>query len=310
MHLTSTSPLVLDVELARSVQEAALDPAVHHLPAACLNCSTLVPDRFCGHCGQDAHHTHRLTLAHMLHEIPHSIWHVDKGILYSLWNMLIRPGATIRSYLAGQRKYHFPPLSLLLLVTGIYAFISSVLHIDMLPPRDPALPEAVWQAQKTGVAFLSKYISWIYVGLVPLIAAVARLFLRRGGYNYAECLVMAAFITAVCNALTLLSLPVSYLYSGTPYITKVGYLVSLVSFGYATWAYSSMLAHTGLRLAGRLLRGLFPFVLGIFVPSMLVGIVGAGLQLNTLKKEAAQQRLTTQHATSAPAPLPSAAPKH
>ena len=93
MHPTSTSPLVLDVKLACSVQEAALDPAVHHLPAACLNCSTLVPDRFCGHCGQDAHHTHRLPLAHMLHEIPHSIWHVDKGILYSIWNILIRPGS-------------------------------------------------------------------------------------------------------------------------------------------------------------------------------------------------------------------------
>jgi hypothetical protein len=306
MHPTSTSPIVVDAKLARSVHEAALDTAVHHVPAACLNCSTLVPDRFCGHCGQDAHHTHRLTLAHMLHEIPHSIWHVDKGILYSLWNILIHPGSTIRGYLAGQRKYHFPPLSLLLLVTGIYAFISSVLHIDTLPPRDPALPEAVWQAQKSSFAFMSKYMSWIYVGLVPLIAAFARLFLRRGGYNYAECLVIAAFITAVCNALTLFSLPVSYVYSGTPYITKVGLVVSLVSFGYATWAYSSMLAHTGLSLVGRLLRGLFPFVLGIIVPSMLVGvgIVGAGLQLNTLKKEAAQQRLKTQPATSAPAPVP------
>ncbi|WP_086597258.1 DUF3667 domain-containing protein [Hymenobacter crusticola] len=308
MHSTTTPSIVLDSQLARSVHEAALGPAVHHVPAACLNCSTLVPDRFCGHCGQDAHHTHRLTMGHMLHEIPHSIWHVDKGILYSIWNILIRPGSTIRSYLAGQRKYHFPPLSLLLLVTGSYAFISAVLHIDMLPPRDPAIPEAVWQAQKSSVAFVAKYMSWVYVGLVPVIAAVARLFLRRGGYNYAECLVIAAFITAVCNALTLFSLPVSYLYSGTSYITKVGALMSLVSFGYATWAYSAMLAHTGLSLAGRLIRGLFPFVLGIIVPSLLIGIVGASLQLNTLKKEAEQQRLQTQHATSAPAPA--AAPKH
>ncbi|MFD2785543.1 DUF3667 domain-containing protein [Hymenobacter rubripertinctus] len=238
----------------------------------------------------------------MLHDIPHSIWHVDKGILYTLKNMLLRPGPTIREYLAGQRKYHFPPLSLLLLVTGLYAFISSVLHIDLMPPRDPAVPEAVWQAQKSGIEFIAKYMSWVYVGLVPIIAAFARLFLRRGGYNYAECLVIAALITAVCNSLTLFFLPVSYFYSGTIYITKVGAIASLISFGYATWAYSSMLAHTGLSLAGRLIRGFLPFVLGIIVPSMLVGIVGAGLRGNAIKKEVEQQRLQKQQTKSVPAP--------
>lgn len=308
MQTTSTSTIALDSKLARSVHSATLDTSAHHAAAICLNCSAPVPNRFCGHCGQDAHHTHRLTMAHMLHEIPHSIWHVDKGIVYSIWNILTRPGTTIRSYLAGQRKYHFPPLSLLLLVTGIYAFISSALHIDLLPPRDPAVPEALWQAQKSGVEFIAKYMSWVYVGLVPVIAAFARLFLRRGGYNYAECLVIAAFITAVCNSLTLLFLPVSYIYSGTIYITKVGYMVSLLSFGYATWAYSSMLAHTGLSLAGRLLRGFFPFVLGILVPSIFVGIVAAGLKLSAIKKDVEQQQLQKQQAKSAPAPAHSAAP--
>lgn len=211
----------------------------------------------------------------------------------------MRPGPTIREYLAGQRKYHFPPLSLLLLVTGLYAFISSVLHIDLMPPRDPAVPEVIWQAQKSSIEFMAKYMSWVYVGLVPIIAGFARLFLRRGGYNYAECLVIAAFITAVCNFLTLFFLPVSYFYSGTIYITKVGAIVSLISFGYATWAYSSMLAHTGLSLAGRLIRGFLPFVLGIIVPSMLVGIVGAGM----IKKDVEQQqRLQKQQVKSAPAP--------
>ncbi|TGD79817.1 DUF3667 domain-containing protein [Hymenobacter wooponensis] len=300
--MEATSTLAIDLALAQSSHGAAGSHAPEHGPATCLNCGTLVPERFCGHCGQDAHHTHRLTMAYMLHEVPHSIWHVDKGIFYSIWSIFTRPGSTIRSYLAGQRKYHFPPLSLLLLVTGIYAFISSTLHIDLLPPRDPAIPEAIWQAQKAGVEFVAKYMSWVYVGLVPVIAAFARLFLRRGGYNYAECLVIAAFITAVCNSITLFSLPVSYFYSGTIYITKVGYTVSLISLSYATWAYGSMLAHTGLSLAGRLIRGFFPFVLGIIVPSMLVGMIGAGLKLSTIKKEMEQQQRLQQHIKSAPAP--------
>jgi hypothetical protein len=245
-------------------------------------------------------------MAHMLHDIPHSVWHVDKGILYSIRTIISRPGSTIRSYLAGQRADHFRPLSLLLVVTGLYAFIASVLHIEMLPPRDPSMPEAVWQAQKSATDLLAKYLSWYYVGLVPVIAAFARLFLRRGGYNYAECLVIAAFITAVCNSLTLLSLPVSYIYSGTAAIQKVGYVVSAISFCYATWAYSSMLAHTGLSLAGRLVRGFFPFVLGILVPSFIAGIVAVALNWNDIKQNIKQQQQTK----SAPVPAPAATPAH
>ncbi len=310
MQPTSTPAVTIDAALARSVHSLAAD-AHSHDEACCLNCGYPVPDRFCGKCGQDAHHTHRLTMRHMLHEIPHSILHVDKGILYSIGNILARPGTTIRSYLAGQRKYHFPPLSLLLLVTGMYAFLASVLHIDLLPPRDPAMPEAAWQAQKTALGFVTKYMSWYYVGLVPVIAAFARLFLRRGGYTYAECLVIAAFITAVCNSLTLLSLPVSYFYSGTAAIQKVGFVVSAISFGYATWAYSSMLAHTRLSLAGRLLRGFFPFVLGILGPPILIGMLVAALKWDTFKQSYDQQRrLQMQQAKSAPAPAARTAPAH
>ena len=297
MHSTSFSTIALDSKLARTVHTAALDTSADHSPAACLNCGHEVPHRFCGRCGQDAHHTHRLTMAHMLHDIPHSVWHVDKGILYSLRTIVTRPGTTIRAYLAGQRIDHFRPLSLLLVVTGTFAFISSILHIEMFPPRDPSMPEAVYQMQKSGAEFMGKYMSWVYVGLVPVIAGFARLFLRRGGYNYAECLVIAAFITAVCNALTLFSLPLIYLYSGTPQIQLLTYAVSAVSFGYATWAYSTLLVHTGLSLPKRLIRGFFPFVLGIYIPVVLGTILMIIVKKDTLKENIEhQQRLEMQQA--------------
>lgn len=274
-----------------------------HGSAACLNCGQAVPDRFCGHCGQDAHHTHRLTMAHMLHDIPHSVWHVDKGILYSIRTIITRPGPTIRAYLAGQRADHFRPLSLLLVVTGVWAFLLSVLHIDMTPPRPADMPEAVWQMQKSMFGSVYKYLSWCYVAMVPVLAAFARLFLRRGGYNYAECLVIAAFVTAICNFLTLLSLPAAFVLSGTPDITKVMFFTSAVTLGYATWAYSNMLVHTDLGLFGRLVRGYFTFVLGVMVPWFLAGVLMVVLNLDTLKQSVKQQRqVQMQQAKSVPKP--------
>ena len=73
----------------------------------CPDCGAALTDRFCGHCGQPAN-THRINLKHLLlHDLPHSIWHIDKGIASTFWQMLTRPGLTIRGYLAGQRTRQF-----------------------------------------------------------------------------------------------------------------------------------------------------------------------------------------------------------
>lgn len=249
-------------------------------------------------------------MAHMLHDIPHSVWHVDKGIVYSIRTIIARPGPTIRAYLAGQRVDHFRPLSLLLLVTGLYAFLISVLHIDMVPPRSADMPELAWQIQKSMSGVLIKYLGWLYVALVPVIATFARLFLRRGGYNYAECLVIASFVTAICNFLTLLSLPVSFAFSGTPGIKYVIYFTSVVTFGYATWAYSNMLTHTGLNLFGRLVRGYLTFVMSVLILWIVGGTLAVALNLDTIKQTIKQQRqVQLQQAQSSPKPPTAPAPQ-
>ena len=70
-------------------------------PHTCLDCGAALTDRYCAHSGQPAD-THRITLKHLLlHDLPHSVWHVDKGIAYTFWQMLTRPGLTTRGYLAG-----------------------------------------------------------------------------------------------------------------------------------------------------------------------------------------------------------------
>ncbi|MGY2131946.1 DUF3667 domain-containing protein [Hymenobacter sp. HD11105] len=273
--------------------------ATHQHAAACLNCGHEVPDRYCGRCGQDAHHTHRLTMADMLHDIPHSIWHVDKGILFTLKTMISRPGPTIRAYLAGKRVDHFRPLSLLLIVTSFYALVSSVLHIQMLPPKDPSIPDAVWQMQQASTGFLMKYLSWCYIAMVPVWALFARWFLRRGGYNYAECLIIVAFITAIINFFAVLYLPVLYAYSGTPQIGTVSLVFMLPVFGYATWAYGSLLAHTGLSLAGRLWRGFMTYLLGYLTCIVVMVSLTYALNWSTFK-EAMKQEMQKQASASKP----------
>lgn len=265
-----------------------------HAASVCLNCGHAVPDRYCGHCGQDAHHTHRLTLRDMPHDVLHSIWHVDKGILYTLRTMIRRPGPTIREYLAGKRVDHFRPLSLLFFITGVYALLFSALHINMLPPRDPAMPEAVYQMQASFSAFFMKYLTWCYLATVPAWALAARLFLRRGGFNYAECLIIASFITAINNFITLLLLPVTYAYSGTPQIQTFSLYAMVLVIGYASWAYGNLLNHTTIGWLGRLWRGFLTFMLG-YLMLIVVGIaVMFTLNWSSIKESVKQQAKAKQ----------------
>jgi hypothetical protein len=294
MHSTTTPIIALDPQLVHSVHSAALDTSAHHAPTACLNCNTLVADRFCGHCGQDAHHTHRLTMADMPHDILHSIWHVDKGILYTLKTMIFRPGPTIRAYLAGKRVDHFRPLSLLFLITGVYAVLFSALHINMVPPRDPAMPEAVYQMQLSFSTFFMKYLAWCYLATVPAWALAARWFLRRGGYNYAECLIIASFLTAINNFITLLLMPATYVYSGTPQIQTFSFYALLLVIGYSSWAYGSLLNHTTLGWLSRLWRGFLTFMLGYIMLTVTGIVVMFALNWSSLKQSMQQQAKAKQ----------------
>lgn len=180
----------------------------HAAPTACLNCATPLTDKFCSHCGQPAS-THRLDLRHLLHEIPHSIWHVDKGLFYTLRELLRRPGATILGYMRGQRTQHFAPLSLLLLVTGVASFLALKLHIGERA-QEALSPDAAAElraAHTHGSEAVLHYMGWLYLVAAPFVALFARRVLRRSGLNLAETLVAVLYITAAGNLLSLLLTP-------------------------------------------------------------------------------------------------------
>ncbi len=76
----------------------------------CKNCNHDLKGNFCNNCGQTKE-THEINFKSILHEIQHSIFHIDKGILYTTKELFIRPGLTIREYLHGKRVKHFKPFA-------------------------------------------------------------------------------------------------------------------------------------------------------------------------------------------------------
>src|SRR5689334_14101059 len=80
----------------------------------CLNCQAQVDEQYCPVCGQKAT-TRRISLPQLLRDLPHAIFHVDKGVLYNFTQLFRRPGSAILDYLSGKRIAFFHPASYLVL---------------------------------------------------------------------------------------------------------------------------------------------------------------------------------------------------
>lgn len=230
----------------------------------CLNCGTSLQGPFCAQCGQSAH-THRFTWAHLLHEIPHSVWHVDRGLPHTLKVLFLRPGQTLRRYLAGQRVALFPPLSLLLLLAGMASFLVLALHIQRI---DPAAAPATAEAEAVNrVVF--KYFSWFTIALLPVYALLSRAVLRRLGFNLAEHLMACALVLGGVLASQVIFLPFMAWAGGTSWLTPVYYAATFAAPLYAWWAF----AHFGrgaYSVGGSMWRGFVIALAGFSLGSVLI----------------------------------------
>ena len=237
-------------------------------PPACLNCEAPLTGPYCARCGQDAH-THRFTWGYLLHEIPHSVWHVDKGLPYTIWQMLRRPGPTMRRYLAGQRVKLFRPLALVLLVAGVASFLILVLHVQVLP--DQPAPRTPAEQQTQAVSQLAmKYFAWFTVATLPGYALLSWALLRRLRYNFVEHFMANALMMGTVMALQILFFPLLRYTQGTPQFGLVYVVENLAMPLYQAWSFTS-LGLGAYRLAGSLWRGILITALGFLLNILVIG---------------------------------------
>lgn len=176
----------------------------------------------------------RITLAYLWREFL-GAFNWDKGFMYTVKALALRPGAAIRNYLREDRSRYFNPVRFLvltvavstLLITEFAIFEQSVLfYEEPTSVRGEAFLEAFF-------AIFTKYLNILQLTTVPIFALFSWLFFRRRDYNYAEHLTMNAYVLGESTLLYLLLTPVAY-YSINVYLLLAG-----ASIIYYVWAYIS-----------------------------------------------------------------------
>lgn len=211
----------------------------------CKNCSHHFKGNFCPNCGQSAK-VEPIGLKYFLHDIPHSVFHLDKGFPYTFKELLLRPGKTLREYLDGKRVKHFKPFAYVIIMATLYIVCINLLHIL-----------AIFIAKQNGftiifneAAFFKKYLSAFFFVMTPFASLATWLVLRKGKYNYWEHFLVNTYLTAQLSVLLFLieiyKCTVTLIYKERISFTYFWFITGFMF--YIAFVFRNMLAVKGHRL--------------------------------------------------------------
>ncbi len=162
----------------------------------CKNCSKQYQGHFCPQCGQSAH-TERIGLAYFMHDIPHSVFHIDKGFFYTLKWMFKSPGTSIKEYLEGKRAKHYRPFAYVILMSTICTLLVPFIEKLTYYQVHHIFPKHI------ELVFFQRYFSLLIFLLIPFLSLVTWLFFKNKGYNYWEHFLGNTFMAAQLNVVIL-----------------------------------------------------------------------------------------------------------
>lgn len=150
----------------------------------------------------------RLTMQNVLHSVSETL-NLDRGILRTLIDLLIRPHTVFNTYFFEDRRKYSQPLTLLMLMLA--GAIISCRHC--LPTTDSYSPNLLLtitasnEGELRTLRLLSEYDDVFRLLLVPAASVLSYLLFQKQSWYFAEHLAFNAYILAFQFFLTAILLP-------------------------------------------------------------------------------------------------------
>lgn len=200
----------------------------------CLNCKQKTFGNFCQYCGQK-NSIHRYSLGHFIeHDLIHGIWHVDKGVLYTIKELFTRPGNSVREFIQGKRARLYNFVTLIILILAISALIAPYIQIHLADLMPVESKEAMNAVEK----FSTKYPKVLILILIPIYSFFSYLWFRKAKLNYSEHLVLNSYKTSGELIIALLFSIITMFYTNSTVLLIIYYFfVVLGGLIYSVWFY-------------------------------------------------------------------------
>ncbi|RZK24824.1 MAG: DUF3667 domain-containing protein [Flavobacterium sp.] len=155
----------------------------------CTNCSTEINQNYCPKCGQAAL-IKRINGRYIIHEIEH-ILHFEKGILYTIRELSIRPGNNINHFIKENRSRLVKPIVFIIITSLIYSIISHFFHLE-----DGYVNFDI-SKESTSAIFLrwiNDHYGYSNIIMGVFIAFWLKLFFKKYDYNFFEIIILLCFV--------------------------------------------------------------------------------------------------------------------
>lgn len=199
----------------------------------CKNCNHIYKGHYCSNCGQTSD-THRLNFHFLWHEIRHSLFHFDEGILYSGKQLFSRPGHTIREFIEGKRIKHLKPISLVIILASLYGFMYHYFHISFVEPSPNGSLETGIDVVKFN-EWMGTHYAWVTLLTIPLYTIGTSIAFRKQGYNLVEYFILNTFKASQKLFVHIATFPLLYYFNGTHTMKTLSFIIYLVDVVFIYW---------------------------------------------------------------------------
>lgn len=227
----------------------------------CKNCNYEVNSKYCPNCGHPTE-LKRISGKYIIHEIEH-VLHFDRGILYTIKELLIRPGHNVRTYLTENRSRLVKPIIFIILTSLIYTLCNHIFHIE-----DGYVQFDENQSSTTKAIFkwVQEHYGYSNIIMGVFIALWIKLFFRKFQYNFFEILILLCFVMGI-------GMLIFSLFGIIQGLTKIslGGIGGLIGLAYTTWAIAMFY---GKSKVINYVKAFFSYLLGMISFSLVAVIVG------------------------------------
>lgn len=205
----------------------------------CLNCEKELTDKYCSGCGQKAD-THRISLKHfVLHDVLHGTFHIEKGMLFTAKQALIRPGKAALDYISGKRIRYYNVFYLILICIGIMLFTR---HIGDLfyDNSGEIIADKVYpnEASERLDKLFSQKLKFILFLFVPFGALNSFILFRRKKLNFSEHSILSGIVLLgilLLGIFTNLYFPINNFFNLSGNVASM--VITIVIVSYVGFAY-------------------------------------------------------------------------
>ena len=235
----------------------------------CKNCNEPITKNFCSNCGIPAT-LRRIDGQYIIHEIR-DFFFANRGMIYTVKNVLIRPGKAVRSFLAEDRFRFVKPITFLFISSLIFTFVNYLFNFGQEVYSGLIFEEGT-MAYRIYDWLAIKYPAYgsIVTGLV--VAFFVKLFFRKAGYNLLEIFILICFISGV----TALSFAIVAIIQGVTQwsILLIFAQITAVYFIWAIGQFYNQPQFSKRKKVWNYVKALLAFIVGSFAFVTIIVIIG------------------------------------